>query len=188
MTIADADPGAPEATGNPEVTGGTPAPPDVPDPSADDDTHGQPEVAQRPDEDVERWRLVVVAGVSLELPSAHPEVLLRESTTPYREIRIPVGLPEGTAIAHAWRGIETPRPLTHELMTDLMTGHGISLEAARITSRKGQLFLAELDTMGPRGRQVIPCRPSDAIALVLRQQLPTPLLVTEDVLSGYDSG
>lgn len=193
MTVADA---SVPATGKPEQTTDAPTTPTTPTGPADaraerdgareDAREDQPET-RLPDEDIERWRLVVVAGVSLELPSAHPEVLLRESITPYREIRIPVGLPEGTAIAHAWRGIETPRPLTHELITDVLKRHGITIEAARITGRRGQLFYAELDTMGPRGRQVIPCRPSDAIALVLRQQLPTPLLVTEDVLTGNDA-
>jgi bifunctional DNase/RNase len=44
--------------------------------------------------------------------------------------------------------------------------------------------------MGPRGRQVVPCRPSDAIALLLRQHMPTPLLVAEWVFTdtGADHG
>ncbi|MGA2036776.1 MAG: bifunctional nuclease family protein, partial [Acidimicrobiales bacterium] len=106
---------------------------------------------------------------------------------PYRELRIPVGLAEGTAIAYAWRGITTPRPLTHELMTDLLSAHQVSVEGVRITSRRGQVFYAELDTMGPRGRRVVPCRPSDAIAVVLRQAMPSPLLIADDVLEGRES-
>ncbi len=46
------------------------------------------------------------------------------------------------------------------------------------------MFFAEIDTTGPRGRRVLPCRPSDAIALALRQRLPTPILVAEWVFSG----
>ena len=61
------------------------------------------------------------------------------------------------------------------------------VEAARITVRRGQVFFAELDTMGPRGRRVLPCRPSDAIALALRQRLPTPILVGEWVFTGADA-
>ena len=127
------------------------------------------------------WRLVTVAGVRMELPAAHPEVLLQESDAPWRQLRIPVGLAEGTAIAYALKAIPTPRPLTHELMADVFERHGVAVEALRITARQGAVFLAEIDTMGPRGRQVVPCRPSDGLALVLRRPLPTPVLVADEV-------
>ena len=138
--------------------------------------------------DPERWRLSVVVGISMELPSVYPEIQIRESAAPYRELRIPVGLAEGTAIAYAWRGLEAPRPLTHDLTIDLLTSHQVSVEGVRITHRVGQVFFAELETMGPRGRRVVPCRPSDAIALLLRQSLPTPLLVADEVLDGRETG
>lgn len=127
----------------------------------------------------------MVEAVSLDLPSAHPEILLLESDPPHRELRIPVGLAEGTAIAYAWRQIATARPLTHELMTDLLSAHQVTIEAVRITEMNGQVFHAELDTMGAKGRRVVPCRPSDAIALSLRQPLAIPLLVADEVLEGY---
>jgi uncharacterized protein len=125
------------------------------------------------------WHLVSVVDVRMELPAANPEVVLQESAAPWRELRIPVGLAEGNAIAYALREAATPRPLTHVLFAEVLDRHGIEVEAARITTRRGRLFTAELDTVGPRGRQVVPCRPSDAIALLLRQRLPTPLLAGE---------
>ena len=134
----------------------------------------------------EEWRIVAVAAVEMELPSANPEIVLHEAQDPWRELRIPVGLAEGTAIAFAFRSIDTPRPLTHELMTEILDGHDVSIEAVRITVRRGRVFFAEIDTTGPRGRRVLPCRPSDAIALALRQRLPTPILVAEWVFSGAD--
>jgi bifunctional DNase/RNase len=135
----------------------------------------------------EVWRIVAVAGVEMELPSANPEVVLHEAQDPWRELRIPVGMAEGTAIAYAFRSIDTPRPLTHELVTEILDRHDVSVEAVRITVRRGQVFFAELDTMGPRGRRVLPCRPSDAIALALRQRLPTPILVAEWVFTGAEA-
>jgi hypothetical protein len=63
----------------------------------------------------------------------------------------------------------------------------VELEAVRITARRGRNFYAELDTVGPRGRQVISCRPSDALALVLRQRMPTPVLVADWVFDTEDS-
>ena len=136
----------------------------------------------------EEWRIVAVAGVDMELPSANPEIVLHEAQDPWRELRIPVGLAEGTAIAYAFRSIDTPRPLTHEMVTEVLDRHDVSIEAVRITVRRGQLFFAEIDTMGPRGRRVVPCRPSDAIALALRQRLPTPILVAEWVFTGPEAG
>jgi hypothetical protein len=170
----------------------------VPQPPQPDPT-GEPEPAQAgasepPDggdsperRDPEVWRLVAVADMSMELPSAFPEIVLHESQHPWRELRIPVALPEGTAIAYAFRSIPTPRPLTHELLTEVLERHGVTIEAVRITGRRGQAFHAEMDTAGPRGRHVVPCRPSDAIALALRQRLPTPVLVAEWVFTGVAS-
>ncbi|HYA68148.1 MAG TPA: bifunctional nuclease family protein [Acidimicrobiales bacterium] len=125
------------------------------------------------------WRLVSVVDVSMDLPATNPEVVLQESVAPWRALRIPVGLAEGNAIAFALRQVATPRPLTHTLLAELLERHGVEVEAARITTRTRQSFAAELDTSGPKGRQVVPCRPSDAIALILRQRLPTPLLVAD---------
>ncbi|HMK63650.1 MAG TPA: bifunctional nuclease family protein [Acidimicrobiales bacterium] len=131
----------------------------------------------------ENWRLVTVAGVRLELPGIHPEVLLQESEEPRRQVRIPVGFAEGTAIAYAWRGLTTPRPLTHELLSELLDVHGADVAALRITGRQGTVFVAELDTTGPRGRHTVSCRPSDGLALVLRRKTATPILVAESLLS-----
>jgi bifunctional DNase/RNase len=150
-------------------------------PPAQDDARTPLEVL---DLSPEQWRIVAVAGVEMELPSANPEVVLHEAQDPWRELRIPVGLAEGTAIAYAFRSIETPRPLTHAIVTEIFDRHSVSIEAVRITVRRGQVFFAEIDTMSPRGRSVLPCRPSDAIALALRQRLPTPILVGEWVFTG----
>ena len=125
------------------------------------------------------WRLAHVVSVRLELPGVYPEVVLQEDEAPWRRLEIPVGLAEGTAIAYALKQVPTPRPLTHELAVDLLDRHGVDVVAVRVTGRQGALFLAELETMGPGGRHVVPCRPSDGIALVLRRTLPTPMLVAD---------
>lgn len=128
-----------------------------------------------------RWRVVTLAGVRMELPSEHPEVVLQESESPWRQLCIPVGLAEGRALAYAWRGVPTPRPLTHQLFADLLERHGVDVSAVRITGRQGSIFLAELDTIGPRGQHTVPCRPSDGLCLVTRRRMPTPVLVAEEL-------
>lgn len=136
----------------------------------------------------EQWRVAGVAGVRLELPGVHPEVLLQEREAPWRELRIPVGFAEGTAIAYAFRALPTARPLTHSLMVDLLDLHAVEIVALRIVGRTGAVFLAELDTTGPKGRQVVSCRPSDGLALVLRQKIPAPVLVAEALLAEAATG
>jgi bifunctional DNase/RNase len=176
----------------PTVSGpGTPGPgipgPDTEAPEAGPEAGSGATPLEVLDLSPETWRIVAVAGVDMELPTPNPEVVLHEAQDPWRELRIPVGLAEGTAIAYAFRGLSTPRPLTHTLVTEILDGHDVSIEAVRITVRRGQVFFAEIDSMGPRGRRVFPCRPSDAIALALRQRLPTPILVAEWVFTGADA-
>ncbi|MHB8438822.1 MAG: bifunctional nuclease family protein [Acidimicrobiales bacterium] len=127
----------------------------------------------------EQWRIVTVSAVELDLPAAYPEVVLTEQAAPWRTLRIPVGLAEGTAIAYALRGVATSRPLTHALVAELLERHGIEVAALRITARRGTVYLAELDTMGPKGHEVLACRPSDGIALVLRRSMATPIVVAD---------
>jgi len=162
------------------------ADPPVADPAGTAGPVPEAPAAEPPPLDPEVWRIVAVAGVAMELPSPNPEIILHEAQDPWRELRIPVGLAEGTAIAFAFRRIETPRPLTHALVSDLLDRHEVAVVAVRVTVRRGQVFFAEIDTMGPRGRRVVPCRPSDGIALALRQKLPVPVLVAEWVFTGAD--
>lgn len=131
--------------------------------------------------DPSAWRLVHVLTVRLELPGVHPDVVLQEDQAPWRQLRIPVGFTEGTAIAYALKQVPTARPLTHGLTLDLLERHGVEVAALRVTGREGAVFLGELETMGPSGRHVVPCRPSDGIALVLRRAMPTPILVADEL-------
>lgn len=129
------------------------------------------------------WHLVDVIDVAMTLPSPYPEVVLQEREPPCRVLRVPVALADGTAIAHAWRKLATPRPLTHELFTDVLGRHHVTIEAVRVTAVEDGTFHAELDTTGRAGRQVVPCRTSDALALALRQRPGAPILVAEWVLA-----
>jgi len=126
---------------------------------------------------------VLFVDVVLLLPATNPVVVLQESDPPYRELRIPVGGAEGIAIAYAARGITTPRPLTHELLTRILEEFGMTLDVVRITEVRGSAFSAEMVISGKLGARVIDCRPSDGIALALRQRLPPPIMVAPSVLT-----
>ena len=141
------------------------------------DAPEEPVATPRLDGNAEIWHIVEVEDVELELPGSHPEVVLVEKQPPWRRLRIPVGFTEANAIAYALKGIEVARPLTHDLMTELLERHNVEVAALRITARHNGIYFGELETMGPAGRAVVPCRPSDGIALILRQRLEVPVVV-----------
>ncbi|MBA2698282.1 MAG: bifunctional nuclease family protein [Nocardioidaceae bacterium] len=109
-------------------------------------------------------REVDVIGVRVEMPSNQPIVLLRESSGE-RYLPIWIGAVEATAIAFAQQGVVPPRPLTHDLLKDVLEATGQRLSEVRITDVKDGVFYAEL--VFETGQEVS-ARPSDSIALALR--------------------
>jgi len=109
-------------------------------------------------------REVEVVGVRVEMPSNQPIVLLRE-VSGERYLPIWIGAVEATAIAFAQQGVVPPRPLTHDLMKDLLDALGQELTEVQITDMKDGVFYATL-VLGS-GVEV-GARPSDSIALALR--------------------
>lgn len=98
------------------------------------------------------------------MPSNNPIVLLREREGG-RYLPIWVGAVEATAIAYAQQGIVPPRPLTHDLMKDIIGTLGAEVTEVRITALDEGVFYATL--VFSDGSEVS-ARPSDAIALALR--------------------
>ena len=109
-------------------------------------------------------REVDVIGVRVEMPSNQPIVLLRE-TGGERYLPIWIGAVEATAIAFAQQGVTPPRPLTHDLMKNVLEATGQQLSEVRITDVRDGVFYAEL--VFANGQEVS-ARPSDSIALALR--------------------
>jgi uncharacterized protein len=109
-------------------------------------------------------REVDVIGVRVEMPSNQPIVLLREVSGD-RYLPIWIGAVEATAIAFAQQGVVPPRPLTHDLIKDLLNATGQDLSEVRITEMKDGIFYAVL--VFGSGVEVS-ARPSDSIALALR--------------------
>lgn len=109
-------------------------------------------------------REVDVIGVRVEMPSNQPIVLLRE-VSGERYLPIWIGAVEATAIAFAQQGVTPPRPLTHDLFTDVLAATGHSLVEVQITGVKEGVFHATL--VFEEGQEVS-ARPSDGVALALR--------------------
>jgi bifunctional DNase/RNase len=123
------------------------------------------------------YRMALVSSVTLDLPSQHPTVLLRESESPRRQLTFSIGLQDGIVLSHAMRRIPTPRPLTHELLTTILQRFDVDVVAVRLVGRQGAIYFAELDLRGRTGRSVLSARPSDALTLALLQPVPVPILV-----------
>ena len=109
-------------------------------------------------------REVEVVGVRVEVPSNQPIVLLREAAGE-RYLPIWIGAVEATAIAFAQQGVVPPRPLTHDLLRDVLDATGNEVSEIRITEMRDNVFYASLVLAS--GVEVS-ARPSDSIALALR--------------------
>ena len=108
-------------------------------------------------------------GVRVEMPTNQPIVLLRERDGD-RYLPIWIGAAEATAIAYAQQGVIPPRPLTHDLLRNVIDELGHELTRVRIVALKEGVFHAMLDLDGgaAAGGTDIESRSSDAIALALR--------------------
>ena len=105
-----------------------------------------------------------------------PIVLLSEVDGP-RSLPIWIGPVEATSIALAQKGIETSRPLTHDLLRDVVEAMGQAREI-RITDLRDRVFYAELLVVDHAGTEhAVSCRPSDGVAFGVRAAIP--ILVAE---------
>ena len=107
-------------------------------------------------------------GVRVELPTNTPVVLLREMSKSARLLPIFIGAAEATAIVIALDGVATPRPMTHDLLRDVLNGLDTGVDRVVVTELRDKTFYAELHLDCESGPVVISSRPSDAIALAVR--------------------
>jgi uncharacterized protein len=115
-----------------------------------------------------------------ERPTRTPVVILREVAGQRRVLPIFIGVPEAQAIALTMQNIETPRPMTHDLMKNLLEEVGAQVERITVTELREGTFFAEI-VLSSRGEvRSVSSRPSDAIALAIR--IGSPIYAEEDVL------
>lgn len=121
-------------------------------------------------------RMMTVVGVRVELPTNQPVVLLKESDG-NRYLPIWIGTVEAAAIAYQQQNVQLSRPLTHDLMRDILEALDVTLTSVEITELRDTVYYAELLL---DGETRVSSRSSDAIALALRTE--TPIWCAEDVL------
>ena len=112
-----------------------------------------------------------LVGVRVELPHNQPIVLLKERTGE-RFLPIWIGAVEATSIAFALQGVPVARPMTHDLMRDLLRGLAIAVDRIVVTELREGTFYAEIHMNKGGDAVVVSSRPSDAIALAVRATVP----------------
>ena len=121
-----------------------------------------------------------VVGVRIEMPSNQPIVLLKE-VDGSRFLPIWVGAVEATAIAFAQQGMVAQRPLTHDLIANILDAADLTMTAVQVVQLKDGIFYAELQVRTDSGTVLkISARPSDAIAIALRTK--SNILADSDLL------
>ncbi len=119
-------------------------------------------------------------GVRIELPSQKPILLLKEEKG-NRYLPIWIGPYEASAIALELSNIKTPRPMTHDLIINIINNLNISVDNIEITDIKNNTFYAIINIKN-KDRKIIKIdsRPSDAIATAVR--IKCDIFVAEHVL------
>jgi len=121
-----------------------------------------------------------LAGVRIELPTNNPIVLLRE-VEGERFLPIWIGQAEAAAIALALQGVETPRPMTHDLIKNMLEEMAVDVQSIVITELREGIFYAVINMQRNGTSNEISSRPSDALALAVR--LGCKIYASEEVLA-----
>lgn len=122
-----------------------------------------------------------IEGIRYDLIQKSPVVILRDEES-HRFLPIWIGMPEAAAIQLALDKQITPRPMTHDLLANVLKESGQSVVQVTIHSIVDKVFHAQLNLKKGDGPElVIDSRPSDALAVAVRVQCP--IFVSQDVLN-----
>lgn len=120
-----------------------------------------------------------VKGLMLDPVTSVPIVILKDSDGS-RVLPIWVGPSEASAIALQIENIAPPRPMTHDLLRDVIAALGVSVSRIIVSELKGSTFYAFLELRRGDETMLVDARPSDALALAIRAR--APIFVRSEVL------
>lgn len=109
------------------------------------------------------------------------QVIVMKEKSGARSFPIVISIFEATAISLKVKGIETPRPMTHDLLKNTIENLGAAVEKIFITNLTDNTFYARLFLKTKNNTVEVDSRPSDAIALALRTK--SPIFVAEEILT-----
>ena len=129
---------------------------------------------------MDKCRLELIGITYNQIESGVYAVILQEAGGT-RRIPIIIGYPEAQSIECKLQEVVTPRPLTHDLMANILDEFGVTLLEVNISKLPNGVFAAELLMRDSKGMHVIDSRSSDAIALAIR--VNAPIYTTRQVLN-----
>ncbi len=118
-------------------------------------------------------------GIRLEIPQNTPVLMLREQNGAKRIMPIYIGAPEASAIHYALEGLKPDRPLTHDLLINVVEGLDAKPVKLVITKVEDNTYFADLHLLQHGKVLEISCRPSDGVAVAVRCGIP---IFAEEVL------
>lgn len=119
-----------------------------------------------------------VIGITIDPVTQTPIVILRDKEN-VNTLPIWIGILEANAIAVGLENVKLPRPMTHDLFKNLLDQTGLRLLRVEVTDIKESTYYAVLHLDWGGKAIVIDCRPSDAIAIAIRMEVP---IVVRDVV------
>ena len=123
---------------------------------------------------------MVIYGVSFDMVGKQPIVLLK-TVDGNKFLPIWIGHPEAASILMKLQGAGTPRPMTHDLLSEILGELDVKCTQVSVTELRENTFFASI-TLSVAGRELeIDSRPSDAIALAVR--CGAPIFAAEDVIA-----
>jgi bifunctional DNase/RNase len=122
---------------------------------------------------------MVIYGVSFDMVGKQPIVLLKTAEG-NRFLPIWIGHPEAAAILMKLQGATTPRPMTHDLVTEILSQLDAQVIRITVTELRENTFFAEITVQQDGSEIQIDSRPSDAIALAIRAD--APIFAADDVI------
>jgi bifunctional DNase/RNase len=133
----------------------------------------------RPPSEEPSLQRMTIYGVSFDMVGKQPIVLLK-TVDGNKFLPIWIGHPEAAAILMKLQGAETPRPMTHDLLSEVLEQMEAKCERVSVTELRDNTFFAQI-TISMNGSQLeIDSRPSDALALAVRCE--APIFAAEDVI------
>ena len=116
-------------------------------------------------------REMEIYGVSFDLVGKQPIVLLKTADGS-KFLPIWIGHPEAAAILMKLQGSSAPRPMTHDLVTDILGRLQAQVVRITVTELRENTFYAAITVLQDGSEIEVDCRPSDAIALAVRADAP----------------
>jgi uncharacterized protein len=122
---------------------------------------------------------MTIKGLMVDPITNMPIIILRDKEG-HRVLPIWVGVFEANAIALQIENVTTPRPMTHDLLKNIIEDLKGAVEKIVVSDLRENTFYAMIYVAGQEGTVAIDARPSDAIALALRTK--APIFVEEEVI------